>query len=78
MLECNKKLRVCLDDHEVNDAAMGLLNMYRRLLKMRIIFKVPSGLGLHLADFGLAGSTWHWHVGNMQVGRATLTNKVRT
>ena len=50
VLECNEKLRVCLDDHEVSDAAMGLLNMYRRLLKMGIIFKVRgSSNGLHSA-----------------------------
>ena len=40
VLECNEKLRICLDDREVSDAALGLLDMYKRLLRTGIIFKV--------------------------------------
>ena len=40
VLQCNEKLRICLDDREVSDAALGLLDMYKRLLRTGIIFKV--------------------------------------
>ena len=40
VLKCNEKLRICLDDSEVRDAALGLLDMYKRLLRTGIIFKV--------------------------------------
>ena len=40
VLQCNEVLRTCLDDREVGDAALGLLDMYKRLLRTGIIFKV--------------------------------------
>ena len=40
VLQCNEMLRTCLSDREVGDAALGLLDMYKRLLRTGIIFKV--------------------------------------
>ena len=40
VLQCNEMLRTCLTDREVGDAALGLLDMYKRLLRTGIIFKV--------------------------------------